>query len=418
MAWYDKVGSAVGLGPVSKLPETVSATSPINMLYGMTHPETNKFQPTAYVPAEGAYQIADKYGSTLGRALVDAQGRTTPTVSAAKVGAPATVADPDLGAATQTRGQQQTLGEALRKRATGETKSAAEMQLDRSLSKQIAAQRAQAASARGISSGMAQRLAAEGISTAQSEAAAQAAQLRAEEQAQAEQTLAGYLSGVRGQDIDTARMEQERALTEAGYGQQAMLQQSGYQQEAALANQQAELQARQQMDNAVQSYIAMGMSREDAQQRALAEMEALKAQQSLGTQQIMADIARQNVETKQKAQAGLLSTAGSIAGAIFSDERVKTDVKDVPKKTLGAFLASLKGKSYNYKSPEYDHDPGDKHVGVMAQSLEKTKLGKSAVKEMDGTKQISLGRALQLLMAGEGHLYREIQGLKKARAAA
>jgi hypothetical protein len=172
------------------------------------------------------------------------------------------------------------------------------------------------------------------------------------------------------------------------------------------------------MDQAMQNYIAMGMSREEAQQRALAEMEALKAEQYTSQQQIEADIERQNAETQQKANQGLLSAAGSVVSSIFSDERVKKDIKDVPKKSLGAFLASLKGKEYNYKKREYDHDPGDKHVGVMAQALEKSKLGKSAVSEAGGKKQISIGRAIQLLLAGEGHLYDEISALKASGAKA
>jgi hypothetical protein len=381
-----------------------------------------KYDPSIYTPEKYDYKIPSQYGNLLTSGLQRSRQTKDYTTQAATVGTPETVAGPDMTNANQMREKQLSLGQALTKRAAGEVPSAAEMQLNRSLAKQIAAQRAQAASARGVSTGMAQKMAAEGILTAQSEASEQAAQLRAQEQAQAEQTLGGYLSGIRSQDTTAAQMEQDRALAEAGYGQQAMLAQAGYEQEAALANQQARIQAEQQAEQNYQQYLSMGMSREEAQQKATAEYHALIAQQQMNQQQIEAQIAQSNQAQKVKSRgnlvSGIVGAAGGIAASIFSDERVKTNIKDVPKKSLGSFLSSLKGKSYDYKSPEHDHDPGDKHIGVMAQALEKTKLGKSVVSEEEGKKKISLGRALQLLLAGEGHLYREIQSLKKAKAVA
>ncbi len=419
MAWYDTVQNTLGLDKDTLL-SSIKGSSPTRILAGMTNPALNATPVGTYDVSSGVGNIGTDTGVTkyFIPAIAEAKTRTAPTTTAATVGRPATVAATDMTAANQVREQQMSLGQALTKRAAGEVPSAAELQLDRTLSKQIAAQRAQAASARGVPAGVAAKMAAEGISTAQSEAAANAAQLRAQEQAQAEQTLGSYLTGVRGQDTTAAQMEQERALAEAGYGQQAMLAQSGYQQEAALANQQAQLTTQAQKDSAVQNYIAMGLSREEAEQKAAFDVERLKADQFMQAQTLQAELARQNAEAKAKTNAGLVSTAGSIVGSIFSDERVKKDIDDVPKKSLGLFLASLKGKSYSYKKPEYDHDPGDKHVGVMAQALEKTKLGKAAVSNEDGKKKISFGRAIQLLLAGERHLYSELQALKKARSVA
>jgi len=412
MAWYDTVSTYAGIGPISKLPGALKSTSPMEMIDKMYNPPKNQFQAGVYTPDSGSYQIGGGTQPSLATALSGTQNRTTPMAYSAKVGSPEQATMGSTIQSDQWRADQRSLAEALKARAAGTVPSAAEMQMQRGLADQIAAQRAQAASARGVSSGLAAKLAAEGIGKAQSETAYNTSLLRAGEQAQAEQNLASALQAGRGQDLTTLGMQNDIYLANAGFRQDAMLEQARMQQQANLANQQAELQNRAQMDQAMQNYIAMGMSREEAQQRALAEMEALKAGQYSTRQQIASDVSRQNVETQQKANQGILSAAGSIVGSILSDERVKKDIKGVSKKSLGAFLASLKGKEYNYKKREYDHDPGDKHIGVMAQALEQSKLGKSAVSEIDGKKHISIGRAIQLLLAGEGHLYDEISSLK------
>lgn len=90
----------------------------------------------------------------------------------------------------------------------------------------------------------------------------------------------------------------------------------------------------------------------------------------------------------------LIQGAASLA---FCDERVKTNIQPVSKEDLAEMKSHLKAYSFNYKSPI--HGSGD-YVGVMAQDLEKSKLGKTLVYEdADGVKLIDLSRVLMLFLA-------------------
>jgi hypothetical protein len=82
--------------------------------------------------------------------------------------------------------------------------SAAQAMLQQGMDRAIAAQFAQAAAARGSNVGLAQREAAINASSMSTNAALEAAKLRAQEQQQARQELAGALGGARGQDIGLA----------------------------------------------------------------------------------------------------------------------------------------------------------------------------------------------------------------------
>lgn len=100
------------------------------------------------------------------------------------------------------------------------------------------------------------------------------------------------------------------------------------------------------------------------------------------------------------AQGGQLNQAiqsGAAAYMAFCDERVKTNIQPVSKEDLAEMKSHLKAYSFNYKSPI--HGSGD-YVGVMAQDLEKSKLGKTLVYEdADGLKHIDLSRVLMLFLA-------------------
>lgn len=137
----------------------------------------------------------------------------------------------------------------------------------------------------------------------------------------------------------------QRNTTNANLATQNIQFNAGLAQQAALANQQATLQNNAQINNAVQSYLAMGMSREQAQQQAYADYNQLLAQQRTSAQGINANIATQNVETQQKANAGIIGAAGSVLGAVFSDERMKTDKKPIAQKDFDEFMSAVKSRA-------------------------------------------------------------------------
>lgn len=94
-------------------------------------------------------------------------------------------------------------------------------------------------------------------------------------------------------------------------------------------------------------------------------------------------------------QTGQLVQAG--IGALFSDERLKTNIESFKKEDLDEMKKHLKAYAFNYINDEYG--TGD-WVGVMAQDLEKSKLGRTLVFENEkGEKQIDLKKVLSMFLA-------------------
>lgn len=83
--------------------------------------------------------------------------------------------------------------------------------------------------------------------------------------------------------------------------------------------------------------------------------------------------------------------------ALFSDRNVKTNITPIDKNDLQEMKSHLKAYAFNYLNDE--HGEGD-WVGVMAQDLEKTKLGRTLVfEDAHGHKQIDIKKTLSLFLA-------------------
>lgn len=79
------------------------------------------------------------------------------------------------------------------------------------------------------------------------------------------------------------------------------------------------------------------------------------------------------------------------------DERLKTNIKEVSKEDLDEMKKHLKAYAFNYISDEYGK--GD-WIGVMAQDLEKSKLGKTLVVENEkGQLMIDTNKVMTLFLA-------------------
>jgi hypothetical protein len=96
--------------------------------------------------------------------------------------------------------------------------------------------------------------------------------------------------------------------------------------------------------------------------------------------------------------AGLAGQGAQIAGAaMFSDERLKTAVEDVTKADIDEVKSVLRAKIFQYSDEAYGQ--GD-WVGIMAQDLEKSKLGRMLVfEDEDGHKKIDAYKAVSFLLA-------------------
>ena len=104
---------------------------------------------------------------------------------------------------------------------------------------------------------------------------------------------------------------------------------------------------------------------------------------------------------------GLVQTVAPIAMMAMSDRGLKKNVRSAKDKDLlssveiDGFLGTLSPKQYNYK--DKNHGEG-KQVGIMAQDLEKTQLGKQMVENTPEGKQVNFGKGLGLVMTSQARL--------------
>lgn len=97
----------------------------------------------------------------------------------------------------------------------------------------------------------------------------------------------------------------------------------------------------------------------------------------------------------QAQQRGQMIMGG--AALAFCDERLKTEITRPSAEDLAELRAALKPYAYRYKDESYGVGPW---VGVMAQDLAKTKLGKTIViPNADGHLQIDMNKAFSLCLA-------------------
>lgn len=100
---------------------------------------------------------------------------------------------------------------------------------------------------------------------------------------------------------------------------------------------------------------------------------------------------------------------GLNSGVIPSDEDLKTSIKPGIK-PIDQFLSTINAHSYKYKNPELDGK--GTFVSPMAQELEQTELGKSAVIETPRGKMVDYARLGGIGLAASAVLYREQQRLQ------
>lgn len=99
--------------------------------------------------------------------------------------------------------------------------------------------------------------------------------------------------------------------------------------------------------------------------------------------------------------------------AMMSDKRAKKDINSNPGSSdeIGKFINALHAYEYEYKDPQ--HGTGKK-MGVMAQDLEKTEVGRTMVdKRPDGLKVIDTNKAIGVALAAIADLNQKIKKVSK-----
>ncbi len=263
------------------------------------------------------------------------------------------------------RGDQGALVRMLQQQASGQGPSLAALQTREALDRGLAQQRSFAAGARPGNSAAAARMAAQNMSQLNQGAASQEQQGRLAEALAAQQALGGVLQGARAQDLQLGGLNQAGQLQTTQMNDQRLLQLLQLQQQQA---------------------IAQGTGQFAAQQAA--------AQMPTGWQTA-------------------LGTAGQLAGygAMLSDERAKEGIRDA-RAEIDQLLAALRPVAYSYKDPA--HGEGE-IIGVIAQDVERSEVGRALVEEVDGLKQIDLLKGFGVLLAAVGRIDERLRKLEEAK---
>jgi hypothetical protein len=111
------------------------------------------------------------------------------------------------------------------------------------------------------------------------------------------------------------------------------------------------------------------------------------------------------------AQLGQFSALPTSMTAFASDKNLKKDVKE-SKKHVDEMLEKLKPYTFKYKNSK--HGEGDR-VGVMAQDLERSKMGKTLVKDTPEGKAIDIKNAIGAVMASQARIMEKLKKLEKAQ---
>lgn len=91
----------------------------------------------------------------------------------------------------------------------------------------------------------------------------------------------------------------------------------------------------------------------------------------------------------------------------ISDEKKK---KNMDETSLRDFLNALKAYEYDYKNPELDGQ--GRQIGVMAQDLEKTPIGKQFVMETPRGKMVDYGKGFAAILASQAMLNKRVNALE------
>ena len=224
--------------------------------------------------------------------------------------------------------------------------------------------------------------------------------------------------GLQGIQATGALRAQEQANAMTQYGQQAgalrtsdfgRAQLSGQQQQMAAGQQQFGAAQASQYEQYMQQVRAQQQGSQQAQEQQDLAREAAERGWSLSQDQI------NNAQTNSWLGAGTsLASAGLMAAAVFSDERVKEGVSDAGS-DLDDTFEKLKPVNYTYKAG-FGQEDGPQ-TGIMAQHLASSKAGASIVfKGDDGILRVKAPQAATLALAGLARLNERLRKLETGHA--
>jgi len=103
---------------------------------------------------------------------------------------------------------------------------------------------------------------------------------------------------------------------------------------------------------------------------------------------------------------------GNLHRQLTGDHEREQKMSQDGQKSVQDFLGSLKPQAFEYKQDSPAYDGGEEHLGVMAQDLEKTPEGKSAVMESPEGKMVDTSKLAMMLAAAMGELHHRVSQLE------
>jgi hypothetical protein len=284
----------------------------------------------------------------------------------------------NMGAQDQVRAQQMQYAQMLQQQAQGQGPSVAGEQFKIAQDQLLKQQMALAASQRGGSATAGMRSVLQNQAAQAQGLAQNVSAMRAQEAQAAQQQLGNVYQGMRSQDVQVA---QANAQLQA---------------EQRIAQGQLTSQELQQKNALMSDLLKTGITFQQAEVQANKQLAAQQAQ-------IYGSMYGANLQAAQQDKAGMMGLIGSGLGAIgmlaMSDKRQKTNIKDTNPKEIGAFLAALKAQDYEYIDPSKPGTGKGQRHGIMAQDLEKTKIGKSLVIDTPQGKMVDTSQGFGVVLA-------------------
>lgn len=179
--------------------------------------------------------------------------------------------------------------------------------------------------------------------------------------------------------------------------------------QSAVARLQEQQQAMQQLTN--QQQLADAMTQNTTQ----AGFQAALAPKTANQQY---DLARAGIRQQNNAADKQLSgqIMGQIAGAgatamMASDENNKKNIRS-GSKDVSKFLDTLSAKNYEYKDDSAPGTTKGKRVGIIAQDLEKSDMGKTLVKDTPNGKMVDTVQGFGAVLAAQAELNERLKALE------
>jgi hypothetical protein len=216
-----------------------------------------------------------------------------------------------------------------------------------------------------------------------------------------------YNQQLSGQSPSVGQMSYQRALEDAARQQQSFAASARGGQNSALAARTAQQQIGEAQAGA--SLQSAMMQAQERQQAAGGLGNIAAAQRG-----VAANVAGQNLQAQTAAQGQQLGFLGNIGSGMIaaSDEKLKDNIKETKKanSSIEEFLDAVKSVSFNYKGDDKNRD------GVIAQDLEKTKLGDQMVKDTPQGKMVDFGQGFANLLAAQAELNERLKKIEGKNA--